>query len=71
MWLAILVSSLRQLGHSGPVASRIGAFVTRNRLGVHSQSTNGRPKCSFPVNSFEANLPPPGRTLGVEAGFAL
>ena len=56
-----IISSWRQRRHSGLVAPRLGAFMNRNQLGVHSQSTNGRPKCSFPVDSFEANLPPPGR----------
>jgi len=35
----------------------IGAFVTCNQLGVHSQSVNGKPKNSLKVKSFEANLP--------------
>lgn len=35
----------------------IGAFVTCNQLGVHSQSVNGKPKSSLKVKSFVANLP--------------
>lgn len=38
-------------------AQGIGAFVTCNQLGVHSQSVNGKPKNSLQVKSFVANLP--------------
>ena len=38
-------------------AQGIGAFVTCNQLGVHSQNINGRPKNSLRVKSFVANLP--------------
>ena len=67
----ILYSALEQSAHGGSSAQRLGAFVTCNQLGVHSQSADGIAKCSFPVNSFVANLLAPRRTPGVQAGFAL
>ena len=66
-----MVSSSVQRQHNGRIALRNGAFVTCNQLGIQLQNTNGSSKGSFQMRAFEVNLPPPGRTLGVEAGFTL